>query len=101
VTVRNMSCYFVAQIRIYDMDEYQKYLENANAVFSKFNGKYLAVDSDPEVLEGNWSYSRIIIIEFDNENELKRWYESPEYQSILQHRLRAAKCDTILVKGGS
>ena len=96
-----MSCYFIAQVQIYDMDEYQKYLENAHAVFSKYNGRYLAVDSDPEVLEGNWSYSRIIIIEFDNENELKRWYESPEYQSILQYRLRAAKCDTILVKGDS
>jgi uncharacterized protein (DUF1330 family) len=51
------------------------------------------------VLEGNWSYSRIAIIEFENEKELKCWYESPEYQSILHYRLKAAKCDTLLVKG--
>lgn len=94
-----MSCYFVAQIQITDMDEYQKYLNSASEVFSKFNGRYLAVDTNPQVLEGNWPYSRIAIIEFEDERELRRWYESPEYQSILQYRLKAAKCDTLLVKG--
>lgn len=94
-----MSCYFIAQIQIADMDEYQKYLDSVDDVFSKFNGKYLAVDTNPQVLEGNWLYSRIAIIEFENDKELKCWYDSPEYQSILQHRLKAAKCDSLLVKG--
>lgn len=94
-----MSCYFVAQIQINDMDEYQKYLDSTDAVFSKFNGKYLAVDTNPVVIEGSWLYSRFVIIEFENEKELREWYESPEYQSILQYRLKAAKCDTLLVKG--
>jgi uncharacterized protein (DUF1330 family) len=94
-----MSCYFVAQIHINDNDEYQKYLEGVDEVFSKFNGKYLAVDENPEVLEGNWSYSRIIIIQFPTEKELKHWYESEAYQRLVQHRLKAAECDTLIVKG--
>ena len=94
-----MSCYFVAQIHINDIEEYEKYLNGVNEVFSKFNGKYLATDENPEVLEGNWLYSRIIIIQFQNEKELKCWYESPEYHEILKHRLKSAKCDTLLVKG--
>lgn len=94
-----MSCYFVAQIQIYDKDEYQKYLNGVDEVFSKFNGKYLAVDENPDILEGSWSYSRAIIIEFPNETDLRRWYESPEYQALVQHRLKAAKCDTLIVKG--
>ena len=94
-----MNCYFVAQIQIKDKEEYQKYLDGVDEVFRKFNGKYLAVDGDPEVLEGNWSYSRIAIIQFPDELELKRWYQSPEYQAIARYRLSAAKCDTLLVKG--
>lgn len=94
-----MSCYFIAQIQIDDPEEYQKYLAGIDEVFSKFKGKYLALDVNPEVLEGNWPYGRIALIEFENEGELKRWYESPEYQAILRHRLKAARCDTILVKG--
>lgn len=38
-------------------------------------------------------------IQIYDENEFKRWYESTEYKTILQHRLRAAKCDTVLAKG--
>jgi uncharacterized protein (DUF1330 family) len=94
-----MSCYFVAQIQINDMNEYQKYLDGTDSVFTKYNGKYLAVDTKPEVLEGDWLYGRIIIIEFEDEKELKDWYESPEYQSIMQYRLKGAKCDTLLVHG--
>ncbi|SET30467.1 Uncharacterized conserved protein, DUF1330 family [Natronincola peptidivorans] len=94
-----MSCYFVAQIQINDNEEYEKYLNSVDEVFSRFNGKYLAVDKSPEILEGNWSYNRIIIIQFQDEKELKHWYESTEYQKILKHRLKAATCDTILVKG--
>lgn len=94
-----MSCYFVAQILINDKDEYQRYLNGVDEVFSKFNGKYLSVDGNPEVLEGDWSYSRVVIIQFPNEEDLRLWYDSAEYQTLVQHRLKAAKCDTLLVKG--
>ena len=94
-----MSCYFIAQICINDEAEYKKYLDKVDEVFEKFKGKYLAVDESPTVIEGEWKYGRMIIIQFPSEMEFKHWYESPEYKAILQHRLKAAKCDTILVKG--
>lgn len=94
-----MSYYFVAQIQIQDEEEYKKYLSGADEVFRKFNGKYLAVDENPAVLEGEWTYGRMVIIEFPEQNEFQRWYQSPEYKEILRYRLKAAKCDTVLVKG--
>lgn len=94
-----MSCYFIAQIQIHNEDEYKKYLDKVDEVFSKFNGKYLAVDKNPVVLEGEWTHSRVVIIEFPDESEFESWYKSTEYQEIVQHRLKAAKCDTLLVKG--
>jgi uncharacterized protein (DUF1330 family) len=92
-----MSCYFIAQISVHDDKEYEKYLQGVDDVFAKFNGKYLAMDQHPICLEGEWSYSRIALIEFPSPEDLRRWYDSPEYQEILQHRLRGAKCDTIMV----
>jgi uncharacterized protein (DUF1330 family) len=94
-----ISCYFVAQIQIHDENEYKKYLDKVDEVFKNFKGKYLVVDENPTVLEGEWLYGRMIIIQFPDENEFRRWYESPEYKAILKHRLKAAKCDTLLVKG--
>lgn len=92
-----MSAYFVANIRITDEVEYNKYLENVESVFSNFNGEYLAVDSNPTILEGSWDYSRVVVIRFPDKDSLNKWYYSDEYQAILKYRLSAADCDTIIV----
>ncbi len=94
-----MSAYFVANIRIHDRQEYDKYLASVDEVFAKFNGKYLAVDEHPSILEGAWDYTKVVLIAFPSENELRAWYESEEYQTILKYRLRGAHCDSLLVKG--
>ncbi|MBH1940827.1 DUF1330 domain-containing protein [Mobilitalea sibirica] len=94
-----MSCYFMAQIQIHNQDEYTKYLDLVDQVFEKFNGKYLAVDEKPTVLEGTWNYDRVVLIEFQDETELSRWYNSTEYQTIVKHRINAAHCDTLIIKG--
>jgi len=48
-----MAYYFVAQIRIDDPVEYEKYLDKTDNIFSLYKGEYLAVDESPEILEGN------------------------------------------------
>ncbi len=94
-----MSAYFVANISIHDKQEYDKYLASVDDVFLKFNGKYLAVDEHPCVLEGEWDYTKAVLIEFPSEKELREWYESEDYQQIVKHRLQGARCDSILVHG--
>jgi uncharacterized protein (DUF1330 family) len=94
-----MSYYFIAQIRINNEIEYQKYIDKARAVFKRYNGKYLAVDNNPIILEGSWKYTRTALIAFESKNDFDAWYDSDDYQTILKYRLKAAECDTILVKG--
>jgi len=94
-----MKYYFVAQIRIHNPKEYEKYLEKIDDIFSKFKGKYLAVDESPSILEGTWEYTKSVIIKFNCKKDFQDWYYSKDYQIILKHRLKAAICDTILLKG--
>jgi uncharacterized protein (DUF1330 family) len=94
-----MSHYFIAQIKIHNEAEYRKYIEKSGEVFAKYNGKYLAVDNNPAVLEGNWNYTRTVLIEFESKSDFDAWYGSDSYQEILEHRLKGATCDTILVEG--
>ncbi len=94
-----MKYYFVANIKIKNQKEYQKYLDKADEVFSKFKGRYLSADSSPTRLEGKWNYSKSVIIEFRNKKDFEDWYFSDEYQKILKFRLNASECDSILVEG--
>jgi uncharacterized protein (DUF1330 family) len=94
-----MSYYFIAQIKINDEKEYQKYIDKGSDVFKKYKGEYLSVDDNPLVLEVDWCYTRTVLIRFNNKDDFYDWYNSADYQEILKHRLKAADCDTILVKG--
>ena len=94
-----MNYYFIANIFIHDELEYQKYLDEAGRIFEKFRGKYLAVDNNPEILEGEWNYTRTVLIRFETKADFEAWYRSAEYQRILKYRLNAAHCNSILIGG--
>ena len=94
-----MSYYFIAQIRINDKNEYQKYIDKSGDIFNKYNGEYLSVDNEPVILEGEWDYTRTVLIKFNSKTDFEGWYNSDEYQEILKHRLNASDCDTLLIKG--
>jgi len=93
-----MSCYFVAQINIHDREEYQKYLDGYDEIFEKYKGIVVAVDDNPTVLEGEWPYTRTVLIRFPDEHEAKKWYESSEYRELVKHRHRASEANIVLVK---
>jgi uncharacterized protein (DUF1330 family) len=93
-----MNVYFIAQIKIRDHAEYQKYLDKAGEIFKKFSGTYLVLDDNPEILEGVWDCTRTVVIRFSNRKDFDAWYYSAEYQEILKYRLFASECNTILAK---
>ena len=94
-----MAVYIVAQLNIHDRAEYDKYQAGFLDVFAKYAGQLLVVSETPEVIEGEWPYTRTVLIRFPSAEEARRWYESPEYQAIAQHRLRGSKANIVIVEG--
>jgi len=76
-----------------------QYIKDAEEVFSKYNGEYLAVDDNPSLIERSWNYSRTVLIKFESRDDFDIWYNSEDYKNILKFRLNAADCDSILIKG--
>lgn len=94
-----MTVYLVAKIEITDRSEYARYEAGFAEVFSKYQGRALSVDEDPTVLEGEWSCTRTVVLEFPSEASAMEWYESPEYQAIAKHRFAASTADVAIVRG--
>ena len=94
-----MAYYFSAKISMINPEVYQQYLDEAEEIFNRFNGTYLAVDKSPKLLEGHWDYSRSVLIAFRSKADFEAWYYSIDYQRILKYRLAGARCDTILIQG--
>ena len=94
-----MPVYVVAQIAITDRRRYEAYQAGFPEVFSKYRGELLAVDESPRVVEGEWPYTRTVLIKFPDADEAERWYSSPEYQEIAKHRHAGGRTNAVLVTG--
>jgi uncharacterized protein (DUF1330 family) len=94
-----MSCYFVAHITIHDRAEYKLYEDGFDEIFARYKGEVVAVDDHPKLLEGEWPYTRVVMIRFPDEQEARRWYDSSAYQQLVRHRLNAATANVVLVHG--
>ena len=93
-----MSVYIIAQISIHDREEYGLYEAGFMDVFAQFQGELLAVSEDPTVIEGQWPCTRTVLMRFPSAEEARRWYASPEYQAIAQHRFRASTGNAVVIE---
>lgn len=94
-----MSAYLVAQVQIEDRDEYSKYEAGFMEILQRFAGELLAVDDQAQVLEGQWPYTRTVVLRFADAGAAQRWYDSSDYQTLAQHRFRAASANIVLAQG--
>lgn len=95
-----MSVYIVASIAVSDWEEYGKYQAGFLEIFSRYRGELLAVSDEPRVIEGEWPFTRAVVIRFPDESEARRWYESPEYQAISEHRRRGSSKTSVIAFEG-
>ena len=94
-----MPVYISASIRIEDPDEYGKYQAGFMPIFERFQGEVIAVSDEPRVVEGDWPFTRAVLLRFPDEDAARAWYESPEYQAIAVHRKRASTGSIISYRG--
>jgi uncharacterized protein (DUF1330 family) len=94
-----MAVYVIACITIEDRERYAEYERGFMPIFEKYRGRILAVEEQPQVLEGSWDCTRTVLIEFPTEADARAWYDSDEYAAIKVHRLAASTGNAILAKG--
>ena len=66
-------------------------------VFNPYGGKLLSVEEAPEVLEGEFCYTRTVLLEFPSEAQAHEWYGSANYQAIAQHGRAASTANVVLI----
>jgi len=89
-----MPAYLVAGIDWTDAAIANEYRERLGPTLEKYGGKTL-VAGKPEILEGEWSPGRVVVIEFPSMDHLQKWYRSPEYAPLIQLRQRGSKGDLL------
>jgi uncharacterized protein (DUF1330 family) len=94
-----MAAYLVAQLKVHDPAAFQRYREAVTPLIDRFGGRYLIRGGERDVLEGDWPYPRLTVIEFQSRNAARLFYDSPEYQKILPLRQTSAEGTVAIVEG--
>lgn len=85
-----MSAYFVFNHKVLDSDTLNgDYLPKAVECLSKYNPEILAVHQGVDVVEGDTPYDRLVILRFESREQAVEWYNSDEYQAIIDLRLNS------------
>ena len=94
-----MAAYIIADIDVTEPLEYEEYKRLAGSTPEKFGGRYIVRGAPVELLEGEWTPKRFVVLEFPSLEQAKAWYHSEEYGIAKAIRHRTAKSHVILVDG--
>ena len=75
------------------------YVPKAVECLNKFDVEILVVNESVEVVEGQTGHDRLVILRFPTREEAMRWYNSPEYQSMIHLRLNSVEGVLLLAEG--
>jgi len=94
-----VKAYSIVQIEVSDPATYDAYRKDVMPTIAAFGGKFLVRGGKMTKLEGEWPYSRVVVIEFSSREAAEGWYHSPAYQKLLPLRLKASRGNFIIVDG--
>jgi uncharacterized protein (DUF1330 family) len=94
-----MAGYVIADVDVTDPVLFAEYRKLVSATVEQYGGKYLARGGESVVVEGDWTPSRTVVIEFESFERAKAWYHSDQYAPALKMRLDSANSSVIIVDG--
>ena len=94
-----MPGYVIVDIDVHDPVVYEEYKKMAPPSIALYGGKYLARGGATEVVEGDWSPKRFVILQFESLARANEWLNSPEYAPALRLRRQSATSRMILTEG--
>ncbi len=90
--------YLIAHIRVHDMEMFQKFVAMSVSVVAEHGGKVLVRNPAVDHREGDLR-GISVVIELDDMDAARRFYESDGYTAARAVRALAADTDLMLVEG--
>lgn len=94
-----MTAYVVVDINVTDPVRYEDYKRMAAPTVEMYGGKYIARAGRTETLEGDWSPTRLVILQFESIEQAKTWLNSAEYSGPRGLRHETATTNMVVIEG--
>jgi uncharacterized protein (DUF1330 family) len=94
-----MPAYVIIETDVHNPEQYEHYKAASPGAVAAGGGRFLARGGELAVIEGDWDPPRLVVLEFEDLEAAKRWYDSPEYREARKLREGAASFKMVAVAG--
>ena len=94
-----MPAYLVVHVDVHDPERYEEYKALAPPSIRAYGGRYLTRGGATEVLDGDCTPKRLVLLEFPTMDQARAFYGSPEYAEALALRHATATSSVVLLDG--
>jgi len=93
------SAYILANVDVQDPAAYEEY-KRLSTIAMKAHGAEVCVrGGKTEVLEGDWTPNRVVLLKFPSMEKARAFYDSPEYKAAIKARENIAVMRMTLIEG--
>jgi uncharacterized protein (DUF1330 family) len=96
-----MPAYVINDMEVTDPQLFEEYKKLSPATVLQYGGKFLARGGRTQTLEGGWSPSRLVVLEFPSVQQAQAWIDSPEYAPARRLLQLSSNSNMIAVEGAA
>lgn len=93
------SAYVLANVQVTNPQQYEEYKRLSTIAMQAHGAEVCVRGGATEVLEGDWTPHRVVLLKFPSKEKAKAFYDSPEYQAAKKAREGAAVMRMVLIEG--
>ena len=95
-----MPCaYIFANVTVTNPEQYAEYRKLSTIAVQTHGAEFCVRGGAVEILEGDWTPDRVVILKFPTLEQAKTYYHSVEYTAAIQARQGAAVMRMVVVEG--
>ena len=90
--------YVITEIDVTDAAAFAEYAPKVQPSFAPFGGRYVVRGGKTQSLTGD-APKRVVVLAFDSIDQVRAWYDSPQYEALKALRDKAGKARIFAVEG--
>ena len=93
------SAYIIANVTVTNPDQYAQYRKLSTIAAQTYGAEFCARGGTVEVLEGDWTPDRVVVLKFPSLSQARAYYHSVEYTAAIEARRGASVMRMVVVEG--
>ena len=93
------SAYVIANVEVTNPTQYEEYKKWSSVAMQAHGAEVCVRGGQVQVLEGDWTPSRLVVLKFPSFAAAQAFYETPEYHKAREARAGAAVMSMVAVEG--